>query len=136
MKTKLIMVILCVTTLFGCNRDADVASRNLSVAAEQFEIQRRIVFYNGITGEYMLTLEGKCSIEDQRTQLEVVCKTGDKQYKKHFLGLSDNVTYFAEQIDSIGVSVYHNRIIWKPQSIIPNIDINGSKQDFTENVLK
>lgn len=44
MKTKLIMLILCVTALFGCNRDAQVASRNLSVAADQFEIQRRIVF--------------------------------------------------------------------------------------------
>lgn len=119
----------------GCQRDAQVASQNLSKAADMFEIDRRVVFYNGITGEYMLTVEGKCSIEDQRNQLEVTCKTGRKQYKKHFLGLSDNVSYFAEQIDGVGVSTYHNRIIWKPQSIVPNIDINVDSQDFQDNVI-
>lgn len=41
----------------GCSQ-ADVASENLSKAADSFEISRRIVFYNGINGEYMLTIEG------------------------------------------------------------------------------
>lgn len=120
----------------GCQRDAQVASQNLSKAADMFEIQRRIVFYNGISGEYMLTLEGRCSIKDTNRQLEVTCKTAPKEYKKHFLGLSDNVTYFAEQLDSANVSVYHNRIIWKPQSIIPNIDIEGSADDLVETLAK
>ena len=31
-------------------------------------------------------------------ELEVTCKLGDVQYKKHFLGLSANVTYLAEQL--------------------------------------
>lgn len=101
-----------------------------------FEIDRRVVFYNGINGEYMLTLEGKCSIDDNARQLEVTCKTGRNEFKKHFLGLSDNVTYFAEQLEGVGVSVYHNRIIWKPQSIVPNIDVNGSADDFVETMTK
>ncbi|AGH32259.1 site-specific recombination directionality factor RDF [Vibrio phage 11895-B1] len=125
-----------VLLLSGCQRDAQVASQNLSKAADQFEIDRRIVFYNGINGEYMLTLEGKCSIKDQSDQLEVTCKTGDNQYKKHFLGLSDNVTYFAEQLEGVGVSVYHNRIIWKPQSIVPNIDINVDTDDMKDTLTK
>ena len=108
----------------------------LSKAADQFEIDRRVVFYNGINGDYMLTLEGKCSIKDDKRQLEVTCKTGRNEYKKHFLGLSDNVTYFAEQIDGVGVSTYHNRIIWKPQSIIPNIDINVSAEDAITTLTK
>lgn len=126
------------TTLMtsGCNRDAQVASHNLSKAADMFEIQRRVVFYNGINGDYMLTLEGKCAIKDSNRQLEVTCKTGHNEYKKHFLGLSDNVTYFAEQVSGVSVSVYHNRIIWKPQSIIPNIDIEGSMDDFTDTMTK
>lgn len=123
-------------TMVGCNSDADQASYNLSKAADQFEIDRRIVFYNGISGEYMLVLEGKCAIKDANGQLEVTCKTGPKEFKKHFLGLSDNVTYFAEQLSGENVSVYHNRIIWKPQSIIPNIDINGSVTDAAENLTK
>lgn len=114
-------------TLTGCGRDADIASRNLSVAADQFEIDRRIVFYNGITGEYMLTVEGRCSLgnNDSHRSLSVTCKTGIDQYKKHFLGLSDNVTYFVEQINSKGVSAYHYKVIFKPQSIIPDVDFKG-----------
>lgn len=121
-------IILTLGVMFGlvaCERDADVASRNLSLAADQFEIQRRIVFYNGITGEYMLTLEGLCSLGnfDSSRQLSVTCKTGSNAYKKHFLGLSDNVTYFAEQIDGASVSTYHYRVIFKPASIIPDVDL-------------
>jgi len=133
---KYLLIIVTLITLTGCNSDARTASQNLSKAADMFEIDRRVVFYNGINGKYMLTLEGKCSIDDSMRQLEVTCKTGPNEFKKHFLGLSDNVTYFAEQIAGVGVSVYHNRIIWKPQSIIPNIDINGSAKDFTESMTK
>ena len=111
-------------------RDASVASRNLSVAADMFEIDRRIVFYNGITGGYMLTIEGRCSIEDQRTQLEVTCKVAPDAYRKHFLGLSDNVTYFAEQLATADVSVYHHRIIFKPQTIIPDVDFRGDVDEL------
>src|SRR3990167_10808619 len=103
----------------GCT-DADVASENLSTAADNFKINRRIVFYNGINGEYMLTIEGLCSLGnyDTNKQLSVTCKTGDMQYKKHFLGLSDNVTYFVEQIESKNVSAYHYKVIFKPSVII------------------
>jgi len=117
--------------LAGCN-DAQVASRNLSKAADSFEINRRIVFYNGITGEYMLNIEGRCSInvDKKDSQLEVTCKTGEKDYKKHFLGLSDNVTYFAEQVEGANVSTYHYRVVFKPQAIIPDIDFRGSTQEL------
>ncbi len=126
---KMILIavaLLVVCTLAGCSSDADVASRNLSKAADMFEIERRVVFYNGITGGYLLSLEGRCSINDQGRQLEVTCKTGPSSFKKHFLGLSDNVTYFSEQVDSADVSVYHYRVIFKPESIVPNIDLETS----------
>ena len=129
---KRFMFALFPLLLAACERDAQVASRNLSKAADMFEINRRIVFYNGINGEYMLSLEGRCSIEDQGNQLEVTCKTGPDAFNKHFLGLSDNVTYFAEQLETADVSVYHNRIIWKPQSIIPDIDARGDLDELTE----
>jgi hypothetical protein len=111
-------------TLSGCN-EADVASHNISKAADMFEIQRRIVFYNGITGEYMLTIEGLCSLgnHDAPGTVTVTCKTGAKDYKKHFLGLSDNVTYFAEQLTGANVSVYHYRVVFKPSTIIPDVEI-------------
>lgn len=110
--------------LTSCN-DADVASRNLSTAADNFEIQRRVVFYNGITGDYILSLEGLCSLgnQDSQGQLSVTCKTGPGKFKKHFLGLSDNVTYFAEQLETADVSTYHYKVIFKPSVIIPDIDL-------------
>lgn len=109
--------------MFGCS-DAEIASSNISKAADQFEINRRIVFLNGITDNYLLSIEGKCSIHKDNIdkQLEVTCKTGKNLYKKHYLGISDNVTYFAEHLDATDVSVYHYRIIFKPQTIIPDID--------------
>ena len=84
----------------GCGTDADIASKNLSYEADRFNIDRRIVFYNGITNDYIFTIEGKCSIKADKIdkQLEVTCKVAEDKYKKHFLGLSDNVTYFAEKI--------------------------------------
>lgn len=109
----------------GCSREADIASRNVSVAADQFEVNRRIVFYNGISGEYILTIEGLCSLGnfDDAGELSVTCKVGPTEYKKHFLGLSDNVTYFAEHLEASEVSVFHYRVIFRPSEIIPDIDV-------------
>jgi hypothetical protein len=111
--------------LQGCDSAANVASKNLSKAADSFEVSRRVVFYNGITGEYMLTVEGLCSLGnyDSNNQLSITCKVGPEQYKKHFLGLSDNVTYFVEQMEPSKASVYHYRVIFKPSVILPNIDV-------------
>lgn len=111
--------------LTACQDDAKIASMNLSKAADNFEIMRRVVFINGITGEYLLTITGLCSIEDQTNQLEVTCKDGNKEYRKHFLGLSDNVTYLVQQMDAANVNVFHTRITFKPQGILPDIDFRG-----------
>lgn len=122
---KLLTTLAITIGLFGCSTDADVASRNLSKAADQFEVNRRIVFYNGITGEYILTIEGLCSLgnQDKTDRLTVTCKDSATTYKKHFLGLSANVTFFAEQLDASKVSVYNYQVIFKPTSILPNIDV-------------
>lgn len=111
--------------LAGCDSSADVASANLSKAADDFRVERRIVFYNGITGEYMLKIEGLCSLgnNDKPRELSVTCRTGPEQYKKHFLGLSDNVTYFVEQIDPSTVSIYHYEVIFKPSVMIPSVSM-------------
>ena len=114
--------------------DADIASQNLSKAADQFEIMRRVVFYNGITGEYILNVEGLCSIgnNDSSSRLSVTCKTGPAEYKKHFLGLSDNVTFFAEQVDGADVSTFHYRVIFKPQTILPDLDFEGDASEVLD----
>ena len=133
MKKILTTLLLCVPlALTACgHHDATVASKNLSDKADNFELDRRIVFYNGITGEYILTIEGKCSFSVvTENKIDVTCKTGKGEYKKHSLGISDNVTYFSEQVDSHKVSVYHYEVNFKPSTIIPSVNVdlpNGDK---------
>lgn len=123
---KLLLILACfsIFTIAGCN-DADVVSNNISREADQFRVLRRVVFYNGITESYMLTIEGYCSLGnfDAERELTVTCMVRPGEYKKHFLGLSDNVTYFVEQLDGANVSSDHYRVIFKPTVIIPDIEI-------------
>lgn len=106
----------------GCT-DAQVVSENLSKDADQFKINRRIIFLNGITDNYIMTIEGRCSLNVQDRKLDVTCKVGEDQYKKHFLGTSDNVTWFAEQLDSANVSANHYKVIFKPSVLIPDVEV-------------
>lgn len=116
---------LSVFGMAACTEDdADVVSENISTAADNFEILRRVVFFNGITDETLLEVVGYCSIDDDGNQLELTCKVGDDEYYKHFLGLSDNVTYFAEQTVGADVSEDFYRVTFKPSVIIPDIDID------------
>lgn len=126
----LIVLPLAATACFGPS-DADVASKNISKAAEQFEVARTIVGINGITDKYLWEVTGYCSVETSSSglagALEVTCKVGkDKDgnntFKKLFFGLSDNVTYVVQQIDPIKVSTSHYRVIFKPEAIIPDFD--------------
>lgn len=120
------IAVIAIVGLVGCKSEAEVSSYNISEAADNFEIDRRIVFFNGITDTYLMTIEGKCSIEDEGNQLEVTCKVGDDKFKKHFLGLSDNVSYFVEQVEGESVSTYRYRVIFRPETIVPDPEIDTS----------
>lgn len=115
--------------------DAKIATHNLTKAADNFEINRRIVFYNGITDNYILTIEGKCSMDlnSTGTAFNTICKTGPGEYKRHTLVLSDNTTAFVEQLNPAQVSAYHYRVTFKPQSIIPDVDLRASSTELTTN---
>lgn len=123
MKKIITVAVAGLIALAGCAPEADVASENISTAADQFEVLRRIVFFNGITDEYLLELEGFCSIKSDNIdrQLEVTCKDGPSSFRKHFLGLSDNVTYFVEHLDATDVSTSRYRVVFRPSTIIPEV---------------
>ncbi len=116
----------------ACNEtDADVASHNVSEAADNFEVERRVVLINTMTDKYLLEITGVCSINKdvEEEQLEVTCKVGKNRFTKEFFGLSRNVTYTVEQGEPVKASVYHYRKTFKPQSILPDIDFRGSTED-------
>jgi hypothetical protein len=122
----LFLSIICLAGC-GCQRtDAEVVSYNLSLDADNFKVPRRIVFFNGITDKYLLEIDGYCSVESTNSRLDgalqVTCKVGNG-YKKHYLGLSDNVSYFVEQLDEKQVSVNHYKVIFKPSVIIPDVEV-------------
>lgn len=132
MKKKLIaLALIAVTTLTGCSA-ANVASNNISRDSDNFGVNRRIVFFNGITDTYLLEINGWCSItaDGADQQLEVTCKTSPNGYKKHYLGLSDNVSYFVEQVEDVNVDPYHYKVIFRPETIVPDINLrtSGSEQ--------
>lgn len=111
-------------TLTACSSDADVASENVSNAADNFKVNRRIVVFNGITDKYIAEIVGACSIkvDGEESQLEAICKTGPGEYKKFLFGLSDNVSYSVEQGEPVKASASHYRVTFKPSTILPDFD--------------
>ncbi|MGH0951523.1 hypothetical protein [Bacillus mycoides] len=132
MKKKIItglMSIMAITGLAGCSTEADTVSQNLSKSADSFEVQRRVVFFNGITDKYLLSIEGLCALDaGDGKKIAVTCKTGEGKYKKHYLGLSDNVSYFIEQTDAKYEDAYHYKVLFRPEEIIPDIKLQTSNK--------
>lgn len=119
--------LLLTVILTGCTSQANRASENVSTAADNFEINRRVTFINGITNDTTFVVEGFCSInKDDKNQLQVTCKDTDGGITKDYFGLSDNSYYLVEQLNSKNVSVYHRKVIMNPKSVIPDIDIQTS----------
>ncbi len=119
--------VLALVGVAGCKTKADVASENLSKAADNFEIFRQIVFINGITDSYLEEIDGYCSLgnSDKPGELSVTCKQPDGSFTKDFVGLSDNVTYVVHQVDGANVSTSHYRVVFKPETIVPDIRVGG-----------
>lgn len=125
MKRTMIVILMAVlvAVFTGCD-DAVVVRSNLEWAEQNFEVFRRVVFYNGITGEYILTIEGRLAIiVDTDGDLVVTVKTDDGKYLKHYLGLSDNVTYFSEAIAANAVSTSRYKVVFKPSVIVPTFEV-------------
>jgi len=121
-KTLLFLLVGAVAALVlvGCSTDADVASRNLSQDADQFKVARRVVFLNGITDKYILAITGNCSITPATGQVDVICKLPDGTFIKHSEGLSNNVTWFSQQLTGVDVSTLQYQVVFKPESLIPD----------------
>lgn len=127
---KLILIavsLAALAVLVGCGSQADTASKNLSKEAEKFNVQRRIVGINGVTDKVEFEVEGRCSVEGDGlgnlNALVVICKHGPKDYRKHWVGLSDNVFFIVTQLKGIPVSEYRTKIILKPQGLVPDLDL-------------
>lgn len=119
---------LAAIALAGCTSDADRADENIVTAAEQFEVQRTIVGINGITGDVIFYAEGRCSFEDYTDRVDVTCKYGPDEYRKHIFITGDQDSVVITQEEAIDVSVYQTRVIIKPENLIPAFDLEVGEQ--------
>src|SRR5690349_10383598 len=110
----------------GCTSQADRASENLSKAAENFEVPRRITGINGITDKVLFAVEGFCSYETSGGTYDVICKQPDGSIERTTMAKSDNVTILVTQIGGVKVDLFRSRVIFRPETIIPNFDLSTS----------
>lgn len=110
--------------LTACS-DADVASRNLSQRADNFEVPRRVVLYNGITDQFIQEVKGYCSQgnDDVYPRVTITCKKDDGTYVKHMWTLSDNVLVFVEQLAPVAVGTTFYEVNFKPSVIVPDFKV-------------
>lgn len=124
---KIIMIMLAIVlmgvVLTGCTQ-ADRVSHNLSKEADNFNVVRQLTVINCIEGDVLFQMTGKMSIKADvaDNQLEVIIENENGLYKKHFIGLSDNVTYVVEDLDITNVSKYRYTLNYNPKMWIP-IDV-------------
>ncbi|MFQ7062555.1 MAG: hypothetical protein ACLRQY_07465 [[Clostridium] leptum] len=119
--TTLAILTVGLLTLTACQSEAEKVSYNLSLEADNFNDIRQITVINCLQGDVLFQMTGKMSItaDVEDNQLEVVVEDENGEYKKHFIGLSDNVTYVVEDITSDDVSKYKYTLNFNPNMWIP-----------------
>lgn len=129
MKKKIMMIILSgligVLMLTGCTQ-ANRVSYNLTQQADNFNIVRQLTVMNCIKGDVLFQMTGKMSItaDTADNQLEIIVED-EGTYVKHFVGLSDNVTYTIEDLNlgANEVSNYKYTLNFNPNMWLPvNVD--------------
>lgn len=125
MKKIICFLLLSVITLccFASCTAADNVNHNLSQAADNFEVLRKITVYNARTDLIIMEMEGYMSLSNNSSnELVVTCKVGANEYKKNYVYLNEYVIYVVEDITGTNASPYHYKI--KFYTAIPDIDIN------------
>lgn len=122
MKKKLfIAAVIGATALTGCDTEANRVSYNLSQEADNFNDIRQITVINCLQGDVLFQMTGKMSItaDAADNQLEVIVEDEKGEYKKHFIGLSDNVTYVVEDVTAGDVEKYKYTLNFNPEMWLP-----------------
>ncbi len=107
--------------LTACQTEADKVSYNLSLEADNFNDVRQLTVINCLQGDVLFQMTGKMSInaDTADNQLEIIVEDERGAYSKHFIGLSDNVTYVIEDINSDNVERYKYTLNFNPKMWIP-----------------
>lgn len=120
----ILLIIFAAITCFcfsGCETEAQRVSYNLSQEADNFNDIRQLTVINCLKGDVLFQMTGKMSItaDTADNQLEIIVEDENGNYQKHFVGLSDNVTYVVEDITSQNVSKYKYTLNFNPNMWLP-----------------
>lgn len=122
MRKIIVLIVISILLLtVGCEREADRVSYNLSMEADNFNVVRQLTVINCIGGDVLFQMTGKMSINADvgDNQLEVIVEDENGKYQKHFIGLSDNVTYVVEDKALTDVNKYKYTLNYNPKMWIP-----------------
>lgn len=117
----MLIVVALIGLLCGCQTQAERVSYNLSQEADNFNNVRQVTVINCLQGDVLFQMTGKLSItaDTVDNQLEIVVEDENGMYKKHFIGLSDNVTYVVEDITGEAVDNYKYTLNFNPKMWLP-----------------
>lgn len=102
---------------------ADTVNRNLSTEADEFNVVRKIVAVNTRTDTVLFEVTGRCSMT-RDGDLVLTCREGPDQYKRHYIGSATDVAWTAIQLESVDVDRYQTKILFRPTSVIPDVDLS------------
>ena len=118
----ILTVVIMATCFMGCTAAVNV-NHNLSQAADNFEVVRKITVYNARTDLIIMEMEGYMSLSNNSTnELVVTCKVGENEYKKNYVYLNEYVIYAVEDITGTTTDPYHYKIIFYTAK--PDIEVN------------
>lgn len=118
----ILTVVMMMVFFVGCSEASRVES-NLTKEADNFNVVRQLTVINCLQGDVLFQMTGKMSItaDIDDEQLEIIVENDDGNYTKHFVGLSDNVTYTIEDLNlgSNDVEKYKYTLNFNPEMWFP-----------------
>lgn len=118
----LLIAVVTITCFASCTA-AENVNHNLSQAADNFQVARKITVYNARTDMIVMEMEGYMSLSNNASsELVVTCKTGANEYKKNYVYLNDYVIYVVEDITGTTTDPYHYKVHF--YTALPDIDVN------------
>ena len=112
---KFLLLILVITMAFvfmtGCQREADRVSYNLSLEADNFNVTRQLTVINTRAEDgnssILFQMTGNFSIEKEVDgDLAVIGENPGNVFYKHFVYLSQDITYIVEDVGNTSVDKY------------------------------
>lgn len=108
---------VALVTVSGC-RESDRVSHNISQAADNFNVTRKITVINVRDDTVLYELIGNFAMTNEgNNELSVISEVAEGQYKKDFIYLSEWTTYIVQDVSGAYVDKYHYEVNILPKMV-------------------